>query len=391
MRAAVNTTIPNATGSCQSMRSAYSAQKATQERWQFLMTVHWGAHETQELRICRVWVMWRLGGLRSRRGFPGIDSWWIGACSAGSKSEQEDQVLEGGKLAAGSSEVPRSGTLSNEAPPQTGQLGATAENCAYSACRFEAELRWIGWTIPDVRLRFGMRIVLALILFSCWFAQLVCLAQTTTSSSSAKTSVRPGINTEYRKPDLDVTQWVERFEREGREIFDHRQAIVDALNLRSGMVVADVGAGTGLFTLLFGKSVGNRGRVFAVDIVRDFLKYVETEAGKAGLQNIRTVLCTESSVELASESIDLAFICDAYHHFEYPRQTMQSLHGALRPGGQLIVIEFKRIEGESSDWILQHVRAGQEVFTREIEAIGFRKETELDLLKDNYFLRFTKN
>jgi ubiquinone/menaquinone biosynthesis C-methylase UbiE len=236
-----------------------------------------------------------------------------------------------------------------------------------------------------------MRIVLSLIVVGSWLAPLNCQAQIAATATPTDTSVRPGVNAEYKKSDVDVAQWVERFEREGREIFDHRQSIVDALNLRPGMVVADVGAGTGLFTLLFGKSVGARGQVFAVDIVPSFLKHIEAKAGSAGLKNIHTVHCTESSVELASESIDLAFICDAYHHFEYPQRTMQSLHRALRPDGQLIVVEFKRIEGESSDWILEHVRAGQEVFTREIEAIGFRKETELDLLEDNYFLRFTKN
>ncbi len=88
--------------------------------------------------------------------------------------------------------------------------------------------------------------------------------------------------------------------------------------------------------------------------------------------------------------MDLAFICDVYHHFEYPHSSLASLHRALRPGGELVLVEFKRVPGQSSDWVLNHVRAGQEVFTAEIEAAGFKKAQEINLLKENYILRFRK-
>ena len=77
-------------------------------------------------------------------------------------------------------------------------------------------------------------------------------------------SVKPGINAEYLKPDLDVAQWVERFEREGREIYDHREAIVAAARVKPGMVVADIGAGTGLFTPYLSRAVSPRGKVYAL-------------------------------------------------------------------------------------------------------------------------------
>ena len=69
---------------------------------------------------------------------------------------------------------------------------------------------------------------------------------------------------------------------------------------------------------------------------------------------------------------------------------MASLHRALRAGGEVVVVDFKRIPGHSSDWVMEHVRAGQEVFTNEIEATGFQKLEQVDLLKDNYILRFRK-
>ena len=79
-----------------------------------------------------------------------------------------------------------------------------------------------------------------------------------------------------------------------------------------------------------------------------------------------------------------------YHHFEYPHQSLASLHRALRRNGEVFLIDFNRVPGVSSDWILNHVRAGQEVVTAEFEAAGFEKVEEIPLLKDNYTLRFRK-
>lgn len=203
-------------------------------------------------------------------------------------------------------------------------------------------------------------------------------------------SVKPGINAEYLRPDVDAAQWTERFEREGREIYDQRERIAAAAGLRPDWRVADIGAGSGLFTLLFAGRVGPRGEVIAVDIVPGFLDQIRQRARAAGFQNVRTVLATERSVELPPRSVDLAFVCDTYHHFEYPRNVLASLHRALRPGGELVLVEFKRVPGESSDWVLNHVRAGEEVFTAEIEAAGFKKVGRADFLRENYLVRFRK-
>lgn len=203
-------------------------------------------------------------------------------------------------------------------------------------------------------------------------------------------SVRPGINAEYLKPDLNVSNWVERFEKEGREIFDHRTQVVGAARIRPGSIVADIGAGTGLFTPMLANATGIHGKVYAVDIVPKFLSLIKSRASEAGVHTIETVLCTERSVELPPNSIDVAFICDVYHHFEYPQSSLASLHRALRPGGEVILIDFKRVPGVSSEWILNHVRAGQDVVVAEWTAAGFQPIEEIPLLKENYVLRFRK-
>jgi len=204
----------------------------------------------------------------------------------------------------------------------------------------------------------------------------------------ARDGADPAINRPYLDPDF--SQWVERFERPGREIFDKRQAIIAASGVRSGMRVADIGAGTGLFTLLFAHAVGPSGRVYAVDIAPTFTDNIHKRARSQGLANIGVVVSTQTDARLAANSIDLAFVCDTYHHFEQPRAMLASIHRALKTDGTLVIIDFVRVEGQSSAWVLDHVRAGKESVIREIEAAGFKLLSEEELLKENYFLRFRR-
>jgi len=202
----------------------------------------------------------------------------------------------------------------------------------------------------------------------------------------------PKINRKFLDPSLDVAEWLQKFEVESREVFDAREAVLEACRIEPGMRVADVGAGTGLYTRLFAETVGEDGWVFAVDISPRFVGHIQERAAQEGHENITAVLCPQHSVSLPPGSIDLAFLCDTYHHFEAPAKSLASLHRALRPGGSLIVIDFHRIEGESSEWLLGHVRAGQEVFRKEIEEAGFEfvAEQQVPGLVENYFMRFRR-
>jgi ubiquinone/menaquinone biosynthesis C-methylase UbiE len=199
----------------------------------------------------------------------------------------------------------------------------------------------------------------------------------------------PEINEQYRNP--DYSRWQRNLETEGREVYEKRLAIVDAVAPRPGQAIADVGAGTGLFTRLFAARVGPQGRVYAVDIARAFVDGNVQRARAARLENVVGIVSTQADTRLDERSIDVAFVCDAYHHFEEPKAMLASIRRALRPGGTLVVVDFERIPGASPDWILQHVRAGKEHFRREIEASGFRFAEEVKLMRENYFLRFTRD
>lgn len=201
-------------------------------------------------------------------------------------------------------------------------------------------------------------------------------------------SVRPGINDYYMDPDFET--WVSRFESPGREVYDQRYKILAALDIKPGMAIADIGAGTGLYTLLFADKVGSDGLVYAVDISKVFMENVARRVQHQGLKNVRTIVSTHRDTLLAASSIDLAFLSDTYHHFEYPQDMLASIHKALKPGGTLAVIDFRKQAGVSSGWVMGHVRANRELVTKEIEAAGFEFSGREDWLQTNYFLRFRK-
>lgn len=227
----------------------------------------------------------------------------------------------------------------------------------------------------------------------CWgrvfvFGTTLCLSIWIHVGAAQEKSVRPGINDPFKDP--DVQKFREVFEFESREIFAQRKDLVAACQLKPGMVIADVGAGTGLFTLLFAREVGPTGKVYAVEIAQKFLDHIQKLAKDQKLTNVHGILGSHTSTELPPDSVDVVFICDTYHHFEFPFRIMQSIHRALKSGGQVFVIDFHRIPGKSREWVLNHVRAGQDVVTREITSCGFKLVEDLPLLKENYAMRFVK-
>ena len=177
------------------------------------------------------------------------------------------------------------------------------------------------------------------------------------SAAAQEQSIRPGINRHFVDPDWQ--QWVNTFERPGREVYDKRHTIVAASKVRPGMAVADIGAGTGLFTRLFAASVEPGGTVYAIDISSTFIDNILRTCREQGLMNVTGIVNTPIAIGLPADSIDLAFITDTYHHFEYPQQTLASIHQALRSEGRVIIIDFRRDPRISSNWVMGHVRGNK--------------------------------
>ncbi|MGI9471371.1 MAG: methyltransferase [Rubripirellula sp.] len=205
-------------------------------------------------------------------------------------------------------------------------------------------------------------------------------------------SVKPGINDGFLDPELKLEEWIERFEVESREVYHARKEIMQQLGLTEGTRVADVGAGTGFYTLLMAQAVGPTGWTYAIEISPRFAEHLANLISTRGITNATTVFCTDRSICLPPESIDAAFICDVYHHFEHPAETMSSVHRALTDGGRVVVIDFERIPGVSRDWMLGHVRAGKQTFIDEIQSVGFEliAERQIPGFQENYYLEFRK-
>ncbi len=127
-----------------------------------------------------------------------------------------------------------------------------------------------------------------------------------------------------------------------------------------------------------------------MDISQVFVDNIVRRAREQGLENVIGVVNTQSSTELPPAAVDVVFLSDTYHHFERPAAMLASMHRALRPGGRLVVIDFQRIPGRSSAWVLGRVRADKAQVKREIEAAGFRLAEDRPLLKENFFLAFTR-
>ena len=216
----------------------------------------------------------------------------------------------------------------------------------------------------------------------------VLLAATTWAIAQQPT-ITPTAKALNKSFDADASQWTERFEHEGRAIYDKRVQIMDMMNLKPGMDVADIGAGSGLISRLIAERIAPNGTVYAVDIAKNMIDHINEVSEKEHITNIKAVLGDPKSPKLAPNSVDVVCIIDSYHHFEYPTDMLAEINKALRPDGMLMLIDFKRIDGVSRDYILKMVRAGEGTFTDEFLNAGFELvEKHDDMFPENYVLKF---
>jgi len=169
--------------------------------------------------------------------------------------------------------------------------------------------------------------------------------------------------------------WLERPEREAEEAPSKALA---ALELKPGMVVADIGAGSGYYTSRMSKLVGPTGKVFATDIQPGMIDLLNRRVQSEGLANVTTILGAMDDPRLAPGSIDLAIMVDVYHELQAPQVFLQKLRGVFKPGGRLVLVEFRKEDARVP--ILEvHKMSVAEVKT-ELEAEGFVLDKVIDVL-----------
>jgi arsenite methyltransferase len=171
-----------------------------------------------------------------------------------------------------------------------------------------------------------------------------------------------------------------------RDSWQKPDEVVRALGLKPGAVVADLGAGTGYFTVRFARPVGPKGRVLAVDIDPKLLERVRDRALSLKLTNVETVLATADDPKIRAGSVDVIFICDVIHHIENRPAYYKLLGKALKPGGRLAIVDFHKRPmpvGPSIEMKIARVD-----LIREVTANGFRLVGEHTMLPHQYFLIF---
>jgi protein-L-isoaspartate O-methyltransferase len=132
--------------------------------------------------------------------------------------------------------------------------------------------------------------------------------------------------------------WLERPEREKEE---EPAKLMEALKVKPGMAVADVGAGSGYHTFRLSKLVGDKGKVYAVDIQPQMLDLIKTRMKDDKVTNVEPVKGTEKDPKLPANALDLILMVDVYHEFEYPFEMTEKMAAALKPGGRLVFVEFR--------------------------------------------------
>lgn len=202
-----------------------------------------------------------------------------------------------------------------------------------------------------------------------------------TAAQSAPAASKPA-----QAPDKsNVASAVEQFESKTRDVVQRQEEILAACELRPGMSVADVGAGTGFFTRLLARQAGPSGKVYAVEVNQAYLEHISTTCRQQKLANVLPVLGTQWTPNLPRQSVDLVFVCDTYHHFEHPQEMLASIFDALRPGGRIVLVDFYKRGNMAS-----HVRADKDQVVAEFANAGFTLRDARDLGKRQYLARFEK-
>ena len=169
--------------------------------------------------------------------------------------------------------------------------------------------------------------------------------------------------------------WLERPEREDEEA---PSKALDALELKPGMVVADIGAGSGYYSSRIAKRVGPTGRVYATDIQPGMIALLDRRIKSEGLGNVTTVLGGMDDPKLPPASIDLAIMVDVYHELQEPQIFLQRLKETFKPGGRLVLLEFRK-EDPKVPILEVHKMSVAEV-KQELEAEGFVLDTVIEVL-----------
>jgi ubiquinone/menaquinone biosynthesis C-methylase UbiE len=180
---------------------------------------------------------------------------------------------------------------------------------------------------------------------------------------------------------------IDWLEREEREMEENTSLLLKNLAVKPGMVVADIGAGSGYHSSLLSKMVGT-GKVFAVDVEPEMIAYLNARIKQEKLSRIIPVLSTEQKVSLPENTIDMMLLVDVYHEFSFPYEMALSMRAALKLGGKLVLVEFRAEDATVPIKTIHKMSEAQAI--KEFKAAGFAFDKNIDNLPWQHCMVFTK-
>jgi arsenite methyltransferase len=194
--------------------------------------------------------------------------------------------------------------------------------------------------------------------------------------------------THLRRPS-DIQEYLQHLDRAERDRDQKPSQVVEALELKPGMVVADLGAGSGYFTRRFAEAVTDEGKVYAIDIELDMLAYTkESLAQTHAPHRVEFILADPDNPRLPAGSVDLIFVCNVYHHLENRPTYFAHAAPALKPGGRVAVIDFYHDRRSGDVGFPRRHLVARETVIDEMGEAGYTLLREHGFLSRQYFLEF---
>jgi ubiquinone/menaquinone biosynthesis C-methylase UbiE len=176
--------------------------------------------------------------------------------------------------------------------------------------------------------------------------------------------------------------------RESRQREEDCAMLLEALHVKPGQSICDLGCGNGFYTLQLAKLVGDQGKVFAVDIQSEMLHLLDERAKAENVSNVEPILGSQVETGLAPESVDLILLVDVYHEFSHPHQMLAAMRQALKPGGRIALAEFR--EEDPAVPIKPLHKMSKRQILKEFPPNGFRLAEEFDKLPWQHLMFFEK-
>ena len=193
-------------------------------------------------------------------------------------------------------------------------------------------------------------------------------------------------NSRYKTPEgrEGVAKTLAGPDREQRQ---KPRELVEAMGIKPGMSVADIGTGVGYMLPFLSQAVGSEGRVFAEDIFDDFLAKAKQRAADEKLGNVTFVKGTERDPMLPAGGMDIVLALDSFHHYDYPAEMLAGIHRAIKPGGRFVLVEYyRRKEAMPGQNAMQHIRLDKADVIKEITGNHFRYVSDHDHVKGSQYM-----